>query len=49
MMELAANDTNAMNETTTAALAILVNLSSPQLDSQSSTRMAADDDDDIRR
>ena len=48
-MELAAKDTNAMKETTTEALAIFVNLSSPQLDCQSSTRMAADDDDDIRR
>lgn len=49
MRELEAKDTNAIKETATDALAIFGNLSLPQLDLQSSTRVAADDEDDIRR
>lgn len=49
MRELEAKDTNDRKETVTEALAISGNLSLPQLDRQSSTRMAAVDDDDIRR
>ena len=49
MRELAAKATNAVKDSPTDALAISVNLSFPQLDSQSSTRVAADDDADMRR
>lgn len=40
---------NARKDILTDAVAISVNLSFPQLDCQSSTRVAADEDDDMRR
>lgn len=49
MRELKAKATKAMKDIATAAPAISGNLSAPQLDFQSSIRMAADDDADIRR
>lgn len=49
IIELQARATNAPNDNPTEALAISVNLSLPQLDRQSVTRVAADEDADIRR
>lgn len=49
MRELAAKATKARKDIHTDALAISGNLSLPQLDCQSSTRVAADDDAEIRR
>lgn len=49
MRELAAKATNARNDIEMEAVAISGNLSFPQLDCQSSTRMVADEDADIRR
>lgn len=49
MRELNAKATNARKENVTDALAMAGNLSLPQLDSQSSTRKAADDDADNKR
>lgn len=49
MSELMAKAMKARNAIPTEALAISVNLSFPQFDCQSSTRVAADEDADIRR
>lgn len=49
MRELKANATKARKAIPTDALAIIVNSSFPQLDCQSSTRLAADEDADMRR
>lgn len=49
MRELKAKAAKAKNDIPTDALAISVNSSFPQFDCQSSTRVAADEDADIRR
>jgi hypothetical protein len=49
MRELKANATKARKAIPTDALAISVNSSFPQFDCQSSTRVAADEDADMRR
>lgn len=49
MSELNAKATNARNDNVTDALAICGNLSAPQLDCQSATRTAAEEDADMRR
>lgn len=49
MRELDAKAANARKDIDTAAVAISGNLSLPQFDFQSSIRVAAEDDDDIRR
>nr|GLL18646.1 hypothetical protein JCGZ_09609 [Ipomoea trifida] len=49
MRELKAMAINARKDIVTAALAISGNLSFPQFNRQSSTRVAAEDDADIRR
>ena len=49
MIETKAKARKARKDIQTDAVAISGNMSSPQLDFQSSTRVAADDDADIRR
>lgn len=49
MRELKAKEMKARNDIAIDAEAINVNLSPPQLEIQSSTLVAADDDADIRR
>jgi len=49
MSELTAKATKARKDIPIEAVAISVNSSFPQFDIQSSTRVAADDDADIRR
>jgi len=49
MSELIAKATKARKAIPIEAVAISVNSSFPQFNIQSSTRVAADDDDDIRR
>lgn len=49
MSELKAKAAKATKDTPTDALAIAGNLSLPQLDIQSSTRVKADDDAETRR
>lgn len=49
MKELNAKERNARKEMATDAVAIVGNWSLPQLDIQSSTLVAAEDDADIRR